>query len=82
MKWRIKRVFGGFLFFLFWEGPSLTLPPAVAWGLEAAFRPAHLSTGTRDRLLSDTVRMHAALRAAGVEADLYVAEAMPHAGFG
>jgi epsilon-lactone hydrolase len=50
--------------------------------LAAAFPPTHLVTGTRDRLLSDTVRMHAALRAAGVEADLFVAEAMPHAGFG
>lgn len=82
MKWRIERVFGGFLFFLFWEGPSLTLPPAVGWGLGAAFLPTHLTSGTHDRLLSDTVRMHAALRAAGVEADIYVAEAMPHAGFG
>lgn len=50
--------------------------------LASAFPPTHLVTGTRDRLLSDTVRMHAALRAAGVEADLYVAEAMPHSGFG
>lgn len=50
--------------------------------LGAAFPPTHLTSGTRDRLLSDTVRMHAALRAAGVEADLYIAEAMPHAGFG
>jgi acetyl esterase/lipase len=50
--------------------------------LATAFPPTHLTTGTRDRLLSDTVRMHAALRAAGVEADLYVGEAMPHAGFG
>jgi acetyl esterase/lipase len=47
-----------------------------------AFPATHLTTGTRDRLLSDTVRMHAALRAAGVPADLYVAEAMPHSGFG
>ncbi|KFG91029.1 putative esterase [Sphingobium herbicidovorans NBRC 16415] len=50
--------------------------------LAKAFPPTHLVTGTRDRLLSDTVRLHAALRAAGVEADLYVGEAMPHAGFG
>lgn len=50
--------------------------------LATAFPPTHLTTGTRDRLLSDTVRIHAALRAAGVEADLYVGEAMPHAGFG
>lgn len=50
--------------------------------LADSFPPTHLVTGTRDRLLSDTVRMHAALRAAGVQADLYVAEAMPHSGFG
>ncbi|MBU6392939.1 MAG: alpha/beta hydrolase [Sphingomonadales bacterium] len=50
--------------------------------LAGAFPPTHLITGTRDRLLSDTVRMHAALRAADVPADLYVVEAMPHGGFG
>jgi monoterpene epsilon-lactone hydrolase len=49
--------------------------------LVAAFPPTYLRTGTRDLLLSDTVRLHAALRKAGVEADLYVGEAMPHAGF-
>jgi acetyl esterase/lipase len=41
--------------------------------LATAFPPTHLITGTRDRLLSDTVRMHAALRAAGIEADLFAA---------
>jgi acetyl esterase/lipase len=46
------------------------------------FPPTYLRTGTRDMLLSDTVRMHAALRAAGVQADLYVGEAMPHSGLG
>jgi epsilon-lactone hydrolase len=50
--------------------------------LGAAFPPTHLVSGTRDRLLSDTVRMHAGLRAANIEADLFIAEAMPHAGFG
>lgn len=50
--------------------------------LAGAFPPTYLRTGTRDRLLSDTIRMHAALRAADVPADLYVAEAMPHGGFG
>lgn len=40
-----------------------------------------LTTGTRDLLLSDTVRMHRALRRAGVEAELHVAEASPHGGF-
>jgi acetyl esterase/lipase len=40
-----------------------------------------LTTGTRDMLLSDTVRMHRALRAAGVEAELHVQEAAGHGGF-
>jgi len=53
----------------------------VLGDLTRGFPPTYLRTGTRDLLLSDTVRMHAALRKAGVEADLYVGEAMPHAGF-
>ena len=40
-----------------------------------------LTTGTRDMLLSDTVRMHRALRAAGVEAELHLQEAAGHGGF-
>ncbi len=47
----------------------------------AGFPPTYIRTGTRDILLSDSVRMHAALRKAGVAADLYVGEAMPHGGF-
>jgi len=43
--------------------------------------PTFLQSGTRDVLLSDTVRLHRALRRAGVEADLHVFEAMPHIGF-
>jgi acetyl esterase/lipase len=43
--------------------------------------PTLLTSGTRDLLLSDTVRMHRALRRAGVQADLHVAEASPHGGF-
>jgi acetyl esterase/lipase len=35
----------------------------------------------RDRLLSDTVRMHRALRNAGIPADLHVTEAAGHGGF-
>jgi acetyl esterase/lipase len=45
------------------------------------FPPAILTSGTRDLFLSNTVRMHRALRAAGVEAELHVLEAAPHAGF-
>jgi epsilon-lactone hydrolase len=41
-----------------------------------------LQSGTRDLFLSNTVRMHRALRAAGVSAELHVFEAMPHGGFG
>ena len=43
------------------------------------FPPAILTTGTRDLLLSNTVRSHRALRAAGVEAQLKVYEGQSHA---
>ncbi len=43
------------------------------------FPPAILTTGTRDLLLSNTVRVHRALRAAGVEAELEVYEGQSHA---
>lgn len=43
------------------------------------FPPTILSTGTRDLLLSNTVRSHRALRAAGVEAVLEVYEGQSHA---
>ena len=45
------------------------------------FPPTILLTGTRDMLLSDNVRMHRALRAAGVDAELHVWEAAGHGGF-
>ena len=44
--------------------------------------PTLLITGTRDLYLSNTVRMHRALRDAGVWADLHVFDARPHGGFG
>ena len=47
----------------------------------AGFCPTILTSGTRDFLLSDTVRLHRRLRAAGVPADLHVFEATPHAMF-
>ncbi|MYM61917.1 alpha/beta hydrolase fold domain-containing protein [Pseudomaricurvus sp. HS19] len=40
-----------------------------------------LASGTRDLLLSDTVRMHRKLRSAGIPAELHVVEAAPHGGF-
>lgn len=45
------------------------------------FPPTLLTTGTRDLYLSNTVRMHRALRAAGVPAELHVVEAGGHGGF-
>jgi acetyl esterase/lipase len=45
------------------------------------FPPTFLQTGTRDLFLSNTVRMHRALRRAGVPVELHVFEGMPHGGF-
>ncbi|PNP97990.1 alpha/beta hydrolase fold domain-containing protein [Sphingobium sp. SA916] len=42
------------------------------------FPPTLLTSGTRDFLLSDTVRVHRKLLAAGVEAELHVWEAAAH----
>lgn len=47
-----------------------------------AFPPTLVQSGTRDLFLSNSVRMHRRLRDAGVDAELHVWEAMPHAGFG
>lgn len=47
----------------------------------AGLPPTFLQSGTRDLFLSNTVRLHRALRRAGVDADLHVFEAMPHGGF-
>jgi monoterpene epsilon-lactone hydrolase len=46
------------------------------------FPPTILTTGTRDLLLSNTVRVHRKLRAAGVQAELEVYEGQSHAQFG
>ncbi|MBB4858735.1 acetyl esterase/lipase [Novosphingobium chloroacetimidivorans] len=43
--------------------------------------PTFLQSGTRDLFLSNTVRMHRALRRDGVDAELHVFEGMPHGGF-
>ncbi len=43
--------------------------------------PTLLTTGTRDLLLSDTVRTHRALRRSNIWADLIVTEAGSHGGF-
>jgi len=45
------------------------------------FPPTLLQAGTRDLFLSNAVRMHRALRAVGIPAELHVLEAAPHGGF-
>ena len=68
---------------LYANGHDLTEPYlSPLFGDLAGFPPTYLWTGTRDLFLSNTVRMHRKLRAAGVEAELHVGEAMPHGGFG
>lgn len=48
------------------------------YGDFSGFPPTIVITGTRDLLLSDSVRVHRRLRAAGVKTDLLVLEAMSH----
>lgn len=45
------------------------------------FPPTLLTSGTRDLFLSNTVRMHRALRAAEIPAELHIAEAGGHGNF-
>lgn len=49
------------------------------YGDFGGFPPTQLVTGTRDMFLSDTARVHRALRGAGAEADLHVYEGLSHA---
>jgi monoterpene epsilon-lactone hydrolase len=46
------------------------------------FPPTFIQTGTRDLFLSNSARIHRALRKAGIETELHVWEGMPHGGFG
>lgn len=46
------------------------------------FPPSMIQTGTRDLFLSNSAMLHRKLRAAGIEAELHVWEAMPHSAFG
>jgi acetyl esterase/lipase len=64
---------------LYANGHDLTDPLlSPIFGDMHGFPPTYLTTGTRDLLLSSTVRVHRKLRRAGVEAVLYVHEGMPH----
>lgn len=70
-------------FLLYASGHDLSDPyvsPLFA-DYASGFPPTILTTGTRDMLLSDTVRLHRKLRAAGVAAELHVTEAGGHGGF-
>ena len=49
------------------------------YGDMAGFPPTILTSGTRDLLLSNTVRVHRKLRQAGIEAALQVFEGQSHA---
>ncbi len=51
------------------------------YGDMAGFPPTILNSGTRDLLLSNTVRVHRNLRRAGVVADLHVHEGQAHGGW-
>ncbi len=46
------------------------------------FPPTFVQSGTRDLFLSNSVRIHRRLRDAGIDAELHVWEALPHAFFG
>lgn len=54
---------------------------AVFGDFSKGYPPTILTTGTRDIFLSNTVRLHRALRKSGIDAELHVWEAMPHGGF-
>jgi acetyl esterase/lipase len=60
--------------------PSNPLLSPVNGDLDG-FPPTILISGTRDLLLSDTVRMHRALRIVGVQADLHVYDGQTHADY-
>ena len=68
---------------LYADGEDLAHPYlSPLFGDVSGFPPTFLQTGTRDLFLSNTVRLHRKLRAAGVRADLHVWEGMTHGGFG
>jgi monoterpene epsilon-lactone hydrolase len=67
---------------LYAGGHDLTDPMlSPLFGDMRGFPPAILTSGTRDLLLSNTVRVHRKLRQAGVEAVLQVYEGQAHAQF-
>lgn len=68
---------------LYAAGADLSHPYlSPLFGDVSGFPPTFLQAGTRDTFLSNTVRLHRKLRAAGVRAELNVWEGMRHGGFG
>ncbi|MGG7463305.1 alpha/beta hydrolase fold domain-containing protein [Plantibacter sp. YIM 135347] len=68
---------------LYAGGHELTEPYlSPLFGDVTGFPPTLLISGTRDLFLSNTVRMHRKLRESGVDADLHIFDARPHAGYG
>jgi monoterpene epsilon-lactone hydrolase len=68
---------------LYRNGHDLTEPyiSPLFGTFTAEFPPTILTAGTRDFLLSDTVRLHRKLLGAGVRAELHVWEGAPHGMF-
>ncbi len=66
-----------------YAGMDSLMHPLISpvYGSFAGLPPTILTSGTRDLFLSDVVRVHRKMRAAGVTADLHVYEAMSHAGY-
>lgn len=69
---------------LYANGHDLTDPylSPLFGDFSKGFPTTYLQTGTRDLLLSNTVRMHRALYDHHIDVELHVFEAMPHGGFG
>lgn len=68
---------------LYAAGHDLTHPylSPLFGDFSKGFPPTIVTAGTRDQFLSNAVRMHRALRDAGIMAELHVLEAAPHGGF-
>lgn len=69
---------------LYADGVDLAHPylSPIFGDFSKGFPPTFIQSGTRDVFLSNSARIHRALRKAGIEAELHVWEAMPHGGFG
>jgi monoterpene epsilon-lactone hydrolase len=68
---------------LYAAGHALTHPylSPLFGDFSKGFPPTFLTSGTRDLFLSNAVRMHWALRAQGIPAELFIDEAGSHGGF-